>query len=376
MTVARDSNPAMPGLASYPALQMPDRDQRTELEQAHNRNMMLARARLCQLHGGCAEGRALLVETIRDGNWRIDRPWRQLVAMMEQPADYQLIRRLWLTSPSQCHTHPSILRAVARAAAVSGNHHDCRVLLRKLIALHKDTKNQRPLHRRVLQKLRRLRPDALGKTDAAAEHERFTANASRALTDLNQAFDHLGLNVFLVSGTLLGYLREGRIIGWDKDIDVGFFSEQCSTDLEAHFRASDTFRVGRVDLTTDRLRLIHANGVMIDVFPHYMEQGCRWHDGAATRWWNTPFELKQIEFLGIPQYIPDPPETYLEENYGGWRTPVAHFDARMDAGNVEITDYPHYVSLLYFSLETGIRANDAASANRYARLLREYHERG
>ena len=112
----------------------------------------------------------------------------------------------------------------------------------------------------------------------------------------------------------------------------------------------------------------------IDVFPHYMEDNKRWHDGTATRWWNTPFELKTTDFLGIQQYVPDNPELYLDENYGDWRTPNPFFDARIDAPNAEVTDPEHFVSLLYFGLEGSIRAGKDVMRRRYIDLLREQGE--
>ncbi|MDA3901178.1 MAG: hypothetical protein PF637_11755 [Spirochaetes bacterium] len=41
------------------------------------------------------------------------------------------------------------------------------------------------------------------------------------------------------------------------------------------------------------------------MFPHYMEEGRRWHNGTATRWWNTEFSLKTIEFLKTVLYVPE-----------------------------------------------------------------------
>lgn len=325
-----------------------------------NQALLLQRARLARAIGAPESGRVLLEKALRSGGWKKPKLWWELVALVSGPDDYARVRALWLSSPDACHRNASILRAVARAAAVTGNHDEARTLLRKLILLVSGGPA--------------ATLSSLGSDKQAGDGGEFSANAVEALVDLDRAFSDIGLRFFLISGTLLGKIRDNKIIGWDKDIDVGYFVEECSVDLEQHFVGHGAFRIGRVDLTSDRLRVIHHNGMWVDVFPHYMEDNRRWHDGTATRWWNTPFDLKTTEFLGIQQYIPDDPELYLDENYGDWRKPNPFFDARIDAPNAEVTDPEHFVSLLYFGLEGSIRAGKDVMRRRYIDLLREQGE--
>lgn len=337
---------------------------------------VLLQVRQLQAHNQPTDAFNYLLGAVRGNGWKKSKLWWRLVSLMTSPQSYQAIRDLWLESPATCHENASILRAVARAAAISDNHLDCRLLLRKLILLQsRGSKRSSKLRHTIPGAIlpRRKAHKQRAETDNV-EQSHFASQAADALVDLNEDFASLGLKTFLISGTLLGQVREGHIIGWDKDIDVGYFHEECSVDLESHFRKSSRFRVGRVDLTSTRLRLIHKNGVWIDVFPHYMEKGLRWHDGTATRWWNTPFGLRRINFIGIDQYIPDNPELYLKENYGDWRIPNSNFDARIDAPNVEITDPDHFNSLLYFSLEKCLRGNKKIMKNRYVKILQKQCE--
>lgn len=331
------------------------------------------RARCLQWLDSPASGRQLLEGAIQGGGWANPGLWWELVALMEAPEDYQHIRELWLHSPEQCHDEPRIMRAVARAAAVAGQHSESQALLRKLIV----TSSQSAGASGSLRSPRHALASFLSRRVAKKIHgsdQAFAKQAAESLRDLDEAFSQIDLDVFLISGTLLGLVREGAIIGWDKDIDVGFFSEKNSTDLNSFFRQHRKFRVGRVDLHSKRIRVIHRNGTWIDVFPHYMENGRRWHDGTATRWWNTPFGLKKVDFLGVKQHIPDDPELYLQENYGNWQVPVSNFDARIDAPNAEVSDPEHFASLLYFSLEKSIRTDDKSMKERYVNLLREQGE--
>jgi hypothetical protein len=341
-----------------------------------NSELLRKRARYYVAIGKPEYGRHLLAAAIRDGGWLKAGLWWELVATMSDSDDYQSVRNLWLSTPEECHKDTSILRAVARGACISGSHDEGRTLLRRsALVTSSEVRHGSPLSRLRASAARSLfRSGKRSDSESASKDASFSRAAAEALLDLNQAFAALGPKAFLVSGTLLGLIRENRIIGWDKDIDVGVLSEDCPPNMEDFFRRHERFHLGRVDLTTDRLRVIHANGTWIDVFPHYAEGDKLWHDGSATRWWNTPFALKQMSFLGVQQYVPDDPELYLDENYGDWRAPDVNFDARLDAPNVQITDREHFITLLFFSLDSSIRKNNIAMKVRYIRMLREVGE--
>jgi hypothetical protein len=294
--------------------------------------------------------------------------------LMSGPEDYPKLRALWLASSGSCHNSVPILRTVARAASAAGEHDEARLLLRKAILRQANRRRRmRSLlgrgKRRVLSRLPRRRPDV-------SQHRAlFAERAAVALADLDEELRQVGARSFLISGTLLGLVREGGFIGWDKDIDVGYFTEETDpAELEAVFRRSSRFVVRRLDFNTDRLRVDHTNGIMVDVFPHYPQDGRIWHDGTATRWWNTPFTVKPVEFLGRSQLVPDPPERYLEENYGDWRTPQPDFDARLDTPNVEVTDPAYLRTLYYFSLLDAVGNGNRRKRARFAALLAEHGE--
>lgn len=333
----------------------------------------IAMARQARVEDGEQRARDLIEESIRAGLWRYGRLWSELWALMTEPADYHRIRTLWWDTPRSCQSHIPVLRTVARAASVAGVHDDARALLRRAIVV------QAYRSRRLRPRLRRLASRTAPRqlTSRLRGTPSFESNAAVALRELNELLGEVDVKGFLISGTLLGLVRDAQFISWDKDIDLGFFSDDIeAAQLKELFERSGNFHLRLLDFTSHRLRVNHDNGTMIDIFPHYRddEQGLVWHDGTATRWWNKPFTLTRRPFLGADQWVPDPPEQYLDENYGDWRTPEPNFDARLDAPNVEVKDAPFLDTLLFFSLLDAVAKQQPAKKARYTALLRERGE--
>jgi hypothetical protein len=286
-------------------------------------------------------------------NWTKALYWSRLTGIIKSPEDYLHTRQLWLEAPDKVRTQIPILRAVARAACMCGNQTEGRLLLRKACLLAEPQFN------------------------GASTADNFKSRAAKALSDMRAEFDKVELKPFLVSGTLLGMVREGEIISWDKDVDVGVFAEERALSaFEQSVWGGEMFTIRKLDLGSNRIRMVHRNGVGIDVFPHYPDSsGARvWHDGAATRWWNSPFDLKTATFLGVDHFVPADPELYLDENYGNWKVPDPNFDARLDAPNVEVTNREYFDSLLYFSLLDTITQNKKQKRQRYIQLISEFDD--
>jgi hypothetical protein len=198
-----------------------------------------------------------------------------------------------------------------------------------------------------------LTPDALhgARPEAATEEEGFdVAKASRALSDLSRMANEKGTPVFLVSGTLLGYVREGQLLAHDKDIDVGIVGWENQYNLCMALQESGLFTVSTQHLKgkdTFYIPIKHNDtGMWIDVFV-YHPQGSHWVTGVdfffgyRQTFAFTPFELQEIEFLGVKMQAPANAELNLTENYGNWRVPDASYlshlesPSTMDKGNLD-----------------------------------------
>lgn len=162
-------------------------------------------------------------------------------------------------------------------------------------------------------------------------------HAHEALEALQRACDRYGLDLFLISGTLLGLVRGGTFITGDTDLDTGLFSGFSPAALRKAVYDAGCFSI-MPQRSPHYLRIRHANGTAIDIFTHYQDRGDYWHRGVKVSWHNSPFALKKATFQGIRVAIPDPPEKYLEENYGHcWHEPITrHFDSTFDCPNSKV----------------------------------------
>lgn len=158
--------------------------------------------------------------------------------------------------------------------------------------------------------------------------------ASESLKTVNRVLRERGLQPFMMSGVLLGYLREGQLLPHDKDLDLGLIGwehqfEVAQALLSAghyhvswrYLRGAQTFLIDAVDL---------KYGVAIDFFffhpkADHLLHGIDYKYGFTQNLRFSPFELTEVDFLGERFWIPDNADQNLTENYGDWRTPQSSY---------------------------------------------------
>lgn len=154
--------------------------------------------------------------------------------------------------------------------------------------------------------------------------------ALRNVYDLLQVLDSLQITAWVQDGTLLGLVREGRTIGWDRDTDVGAYAAHWSNKAHLALEAAGFSLKGTIGTTTNGWQ--HRwmrDGIKTDIFFYYRNpDNTIWHaaylrDEVQYRFTYPAFGLATLHTSAGPMLAPDPPEQFLEIKYGpDWRTPV------------------------------------------------------
>lgn len=179
-------------------------------------------------------------------------------------------------------------------------------------------------------------------------------SANETLLSLKNAFDNHKISFFLISGTLLGCIRENRLLSHDKDIDVGIWDDEHVQSALKAIASSGLFEIQSMR-SSSCIRVKHVNGVAVDIFIHYREKENYWHSGVKLKWNNSPFKLIERDFLGKKFLIPMNYDLYLTENYGNWRIPKINFDSTFDTPNAEIINLKEIKTHIYKNLCLAIR---------------------
>lgn len=163
-------------------------------------------------------------------------------------------------------------------------------------------------------------------------------DAAAVLAEVGRLMDRLtaiGLTVFANSGTLLGLVREGRLLGHDDDIDLAVVLQAHSPEAAAvewlalRHRLDDLDMIDRKETKAGSaiIKLLRLDGVTVDLFPCWIDAGFNAHIYPHTKG-----DLAQTAILplveGFAQGIrlPADPEAMLAVNYGSnWRLPDPTF---------------------------------------------------
>jgi hypothetical protein len=168
-----------------------------------------------------------------------------------------------------------------------------------------------------------------------------TELAGQILRDVNGVLRRAGLKPFIMSGTLLGYVREGAIMKHDKDFDIGLIGWESQYAATEALLKSKRYRVDPTRLTGHGLfnlpvTHIHSN-MSFDLFiyhdkgDHYLH-GIDFLVGYTLHFRWTKFDLQEVDFLGDRFYAPSDIDLNMTENYGpGWRTPDPGYHVKLEA---------------------------------------------
>lgn len=209
--------------------------------------------------------------------------------------------------------------------------------------------------------------------------------ATVALRDLQDVLRPLKKQPFLVSGTLLGYQRVGGFLAHDKDVDVGIFSStEDQYDIIEALDQSRVFSIQAKYLTLQNnfcIPVIHlGTGMAIDIFV-YRRQGDKLITGVHTdmgytqTFAFTPFDLQEVDFVGIKIHAPRDIDLNLTENFGDWRTPDPGYISHLESPSTMDVGGAVYMLVTRLALLKSISQSNADSGKRVCRILRTHQNK-
>ena len=176
--------------------------------------------------------------------------------------------------------------------------------------------------------------------------------AKKALRDTCQLLDQHHIPYVLEGGTLLGIVRENRLLPWDNDVDITVTEDQLDKikNLKWRFlwmgyeikmrRAKEDmphFPKGSVRLVKVRkINFFKKNLGILDIFvKRRVEDKYFWivgQHGHVLKSVASYFYEKRTRYLfdGYNYQVPEQYEEYLTCRYGNWREPVKDYNFKTD----------------------------------------------
>lgn len=187
---------------------------------------------------------------------------------------------------------------------------------------------------------------------------KYAKKANKMLRDVSKLLYNFEIPYVLEAGTLLGIVRENRLLPWDNDVDITITSNNLAELLAVKWKfrfygyalkiyryKSDVgpFKKGMVRIIkVKKLNFFMFKGIkLLDIFVKYpIGDEYQWTvsvkrpvlKGVPKRFYD---ERAELLYNGRKYSVPKDYVGYLECHYGDWKTPVKTWDFRMDDKSVK-----------------------------------------
>lgn len=245
----------------------------------------------------------------------------------------QKIRIQW-SKMAQLAQNGSMACIAAKAALSHEDNGERHYDLAKALALNGNLSGSIEHMRLLLQYLLKLKGGDRRTINAKPEHVFDIKNAEDTLITVNKLLRQKGLEPFLMSGTLLGFAREGGLLPHDKDIDLGIIGWENQYEIAEALINAGHFSFDVSQLKGSQRFLVTAfdlrNGNAVDFFlfhdkKDYLLHGINFDMGFVQNFKFSKFELEEVDFLGEKFFVPNDIDLNLTENYGDWRIPATSY---------------------------------------------------
>lgn len=185
--------------------------------------------------------------------------------------------------------------------------------------------------------------------------------ALKLLHDVTIELEKAGIEYWLEGGTLLGIIRENRLLPWDNDMDISMYIQDRWRLLKAclilvfkgyrisprfYGRSIKPFKTGELRMIKVRKfeKFLKKGEVMLDIFlKKKVGNDYFWTVGikspvlksSPARFYD---ELDWTEFNQKSYMIPRDYVGYLAYRYGDWKTPVKVWNFKKDDNAIVLTE--------------------------------------
>ncbi len=173
--------------------------------------------------------------------------------------------------------------------------------------------------------------------------------AKKMLRDTVDILDACGIEYVLEAGTLLGIVRENRLLPWDNDVDITiteqfeqkllkakwrFFLKGYKLKIKRYTKDVGPFKKGTVRICKVRKLKNFKKYTLLDIFiKRLIKDEYYWTvsvkrpvlKAVPKRFYD---ERTELEWEGRLYKAPKDYEGFLEYSYGDWRTPVKEWNFR------------------------------------------------
>ena len=146
--------------------------------------------------------------------------------------------------------------------------------------------------------------------------------------------EKLKINYFLVSGVLLGGIRDNKLISWDWDVELSVFSNVLEKKLNIikNELKKKKFTIIKVNRKKNQIKIDYF-GKLDPSVTHYSIEGWSYSKKRKVFWRNSyqipeKFlkKFSKVKFFGKYFNCPNNPEKFLEFLYGDWKKPLRTFN--------------------------------------------------
>lgn len=197
------------------------------------------------------------------------------------------------------------------------------------------------------------------------------------LDSMNEIIDILesqNKKPFPAFGSLLGLVRDGKLMDYDKDADIGIYIDNYQelfslVELvcqKEYFFAPSMVKDPKESHWWNVSVTNKKTGAVVDIFFFHRSNNTdyagAYTPNAVVKWQFKALTLTRATLAGKDYWIPENPEAHLEEVYGDWRTPISVWDSLLNCPNLT---QDSRLGVLNFGLERLYNAVQKRNINKF-----------